>query len=315
MTRLAVVIVALLAVPAVASAQGDGTDAPPAEADAAPPAEEPPPEAPPPDDEPPPDDAPPPKANKSGGGGGEMVAVGSPKARMTLPGGKFMFTAVVEANLAEGAAGKPLSVAPDLWIGVHDRFTFGIIHSGRAATGFLSGFGTGLCFREDAFCATGLGEVYTFAAAEARIGLLEGGFPVAFVAGAQARAFEPELLLAAKGGFLARIHSSRFAVELAPAVYIGMNKRDFNPDLFGAPVTIYLRIAGGLSLALQGGITFALDDAGNTWQVPAAAGITWWLTPHISFDAAFGLGAVLDSDDMTKAFDQRSITGGFGYAL
>jgi hypothetical protein len=252
--------------------------------------------------------------------GGGLVKVGTPKARVTLPGGKFMLTAVVEANMAKGTAGKPLSVAPDLWIGVADRLSFGIVHSGRGATGFLTSFGTGLCFRGGGFCDSGLGKVYTFSEADARIGLTQGGFAVALVLGAQARAFDPDLVLSGKAGFLARMGSSRIALELAPTAFIGITQRkiagmDFNTDEFGAPVTIYLRIAGGFSLALQSGVTFTFKDIGNTWQIPAAAGFQWWLTPHISFDAAFGLAAVADSNDATKAFDQRSASVGLGYAL
>jgi len=249
---------------------------------------------------------------------GAMVEVGSPKARMTLPGGKFVITAVVEANMAKDTVGKPLSVAPDLWIGVHDRFSFGLVHSGRAATGFLTGFGTGLCFRgggATGFCGSGLGDVYTFAGAEARLGLTEGGFALALVAGMHARAFDPELVLSSKAGFLVRLHSSRIALEVAPSFYIGVTQREFNVDTFGAPVTMFFRLAGSFAIALQGGVAFVLKDAGNTWQIPAAVGFSWWVTPHISFDAAFGLAAVADSDDMTKAFDRRSISVGLGYAL
>ena len=289
MTRLVAVAGALLAMASVARGQGEDAEEPPGPPDAKVEA----------------------RAETTDG----WVEVGAPEARLTLPGGKFMLTAVVEANLAENAVGKPISVAPDLWIGVHDRFSFGIIHSARAATGFLTGAGSGLCFRGEGACAFGLGEVYTFAGAEARIGLTEGGFALAFMAGAQARAFDPELVLSGKAGFLARIHSSRIAIELAPAVYIGMTQRDFNPDQFGAPVTIFLRLAGSFSLAVQGGVAFILDDVGNTWRVPAAAGFSWWVTPHVSFDAAFGLAAVADSDDATEAFDARTVTVGLGYAL
>jgi hypothetical protein len=295
MTRVLAVTVALLVVPAAARAQGDAEAAE---------AEEPPDE--------------PPERAVAVEAQGELRPAGTPAARMTLPGGRFLLTAVVETNLAEGSAGKPLSVAPDLWIGVSDRLTFGVVHSGRAATGFLTGFGTGLCFRGGGAtgpCGLGLGDVYTFAGAETRIGLTEGGFAVAFVAGAHARAFDPELLLAGKAGFVARLHSNRIAVELAPAAYIGMTQRDFNPDLFGAPVTIFLRLGGRFALAVQGGVTFLLDDIGNTWQVPAAAGFAWWVTPKLSIDAAFGLAAVADSNDATEPFDQRSASVGVGLAL
>ena len=254
---------------------------------------------------------------------GELIKVGGPKARLTLPGGKFLVNVVAESNLAKKAAGKPFSIAPDLWFGLHDRLTFGIYHSGRAATGFLSGFGTGLCFRgkgEGGRCTLGISDLYTFAGAEARIGLLEGGFAVALVLGGQARAFEPDLIASGKAGFIARINSKVLAIELAPMALIGLNKRkvggmDFNRDELVFPVTIFIRFAPSFAFALQGGITSTFKKFGDNYKIPAAAGIAWWVSPHFSIDAAFGLAAVADKDDMTKAFDQRSATVGIGYAL
>lgn len=343
MTRVLVAVVTLCFMSATARAQAEEDD------------EEPPPKpgskepkkkkAPPPDEEAseeePPErgkkSKPPPDADEEPSGtasasasasvsGGDFVEVGSPKARMTLPGGKFMLNVIGEANLAKGAAGKPLSIAPDLWFGLHDRLTFGIYHSGRAATGFLSGFGTGLCFRDEDMgqCSTGLGEVYTFAGAEARIGLTEGGFASALVLGGQARAFDPKLLAYAKGGFLVRLNSKRIAIELAPMVFIALTQRSAGmmmsaKDVFAAPVTLHLRFARSFSFALQAGITSTFKKFGDNYQVPAAAGLSWWVSPHFSIDAAFGLAAVLDkapdTEPGTKPFDNRSATLGIGYAL
>ena len=36
---------------------------------------------------------------------------------------------------------------------------------------------------------------------------------------------------------------------------------------------------------------------------------------RFSFDLAFGLTAVVDKDDMTKAFDGRSVSLGVGYGM
>lgn len=252
----------------------------------------------------------------------ELVERGAPKGRMTLPGGKFMLSAIVETNLAKGKAGKPIGVAPDLWIGLLDRLTVGIYHSGRATNGFLTSFGSGLCFRDgmSGICKSGLGDVYSFAGSELRIGLTEGGFATALVLGGNVRFIDPERVISGKAGFLARLHTKRVAVEISPTASIGITQRkvmdmDFNQDVLAVPVTIYLRFAPRFSLALQSGVTFVLKKPGDTYKVPAAAGIAWWVTPHFAIDAAFGLAAVADKDDMTKAFDQRSATVGLSYAL
>jgi hypothetical protein len=66
---------------------------------------------------------------------------------------------------------------------------------------------------------------------------------------------------------------------------------------------------------VQGGATFEAKKPGDTYKISAAAGLSVWLTRHFAFDAAFGLAAVKDKDEMTKAFDQRSATVGLSYAL
>jgi hypothetical protein len=255
---------------------------------------------------------------------GEMIEVGAPKGRMTLPGGKFMLNAIVEANMAKKSAFKPFGIAPDLWLGLHDKLTFGIYHSGRAANGFLSGFGNGICLRDvevmDAInkCQTGISDKYTFVGSEARIGISEGGLALALVLGGQVRAFEPERIIAGKGGFLMRIHAKRLAIELSPTVLIGLTKRKLTgdgTDVLAVPLTIYLRFAPRVALALQTGITSTFKKFGDNYQVPAAAGLQFYLGTHLSVDVAFGLAAVADKNDMTKAFDQRSLTAGLGYAL
>jgi hypothetical protein len=313
MIRVSIAVVVALLLPSSARAEGDDDEAEKASAKQAPP-----------DDDEPPGDAkkkPPAPAAKASMSvsTSDLVETSGPKGRMTLPGGTFMLSAIVETNLAKQQAGKPISIAPDLWLGLADRLTVGLYHSGRAETGFLSGFGNGLCFRND-LCKVGLGEKYTFAGGEARIGLTEGAFATALVLGGNAHFIKPDKFFKGKAGILARIHTRKVAVELSPMVFIGLNKRkvmgvDVNKDVVAVPLTIFLRFAPRFALALQAGVTFDMKKAGDTYRVPAAAGISWWVTPHFAIDAAFGLGAVADKDDMTKAFDQRSATAGLSYAL
>lgn len=260
---------------------------------------------------------------------GKAVAVGEPSGRMTMPGGKILINAIVEANFAKGATGKPFSVAPDIWYGASDRLTLGLVHSGRGASGFLTGFGRGLCFRGkdgaggDA-CGNGLGKVYTSGGVEARIGLTEGGFPLALALGAQAEAFKPELILSAKIGLLGRWQSNRVAFELAPTVLAGITQRkvkvmdvetSVNEDVLSFPVTLFLKLSPSFAIAAQAGITLVIEHAADTYQVPAALGLAWWVTPKFSIDLAFGLTAVVDKNDMTKPFDGRSLSLGVGYGM
>ncbi|MEO8698984.1 MAG: hypothetical protein ABI867_03040 [Kofleriaceae bacterium] len=252
---------------------------------------------------------------------GDVAATGKTVARMTMPGGKILLNAIVESNLAKGAAGKPFSIAPDIWYGVSDKLTLGLVHSGRGQTGFLTGAGRGLCFGDkEGVCALGLGKIYTSVGAEARIGLTEGGFPIALAIGGIVEAFKPDLVASSKVGFIGRLQSSRIAIEIAPTVFAGLTQRkvegvSINEDVFSMPVTLLLQLSPSFALALQSGVTLTIENAGDSYVVPAAAGLAVWITPKLSFDVAFGLAAVVDKDDMKKAFDDRSLTIGVGYGM
>ena len=260
--------------------------------------------------------------DKSGGEAvGEAVAVGEVSGRMTMPGGKILINAIVEANLGKSAVGEPFSIAPDIWYGASDKLTLGLVHSGRGQTGFLTGAGRGLCFGDkEGVCATGLGKIYTSVGAEARIGLTEGGFPFALAIGAVAEAFKPELVVSGKLGLIGRWQSNRVALELAPTVFAGITQRkvldvSINEDVFSLPVTLFLKLSPAFAIALQSGISLTIEKAADTYVVPAAAGLAWWVSPKFSIDLAFGLTAVVDKDSTTKAFDGRSLSLGVGYGM
>lgn len=254
------------------------------------------------------------------GGAGQAVAVGKVSGRMTMPRGKILINAITEANLGKSAVGKPFSFAPDLWFGASDRLTLGLLHSGRGTTGFLTGAGRGLCFGDkNGVCAAGLGKIYTSVGAEARIGLTEGGFPIALAIGAVAEELKPDLVASGKTGFIARLQSNRVALELAPTVFSGITRRNVavepNKDVFSFPVTLFLKLSPAFAIAVQSGITLTIQQAADSYVVPAAAGLAWWISPKFSIDLAFGLTAVVDKDPMTKAFDGRSLSLGVGYGM
>src|SRR5262249_24746474 len=135
---------------------------------------------------------------------------------------------VVETNLASGATGKPISVAPDLWYGASDKLTLGLVHSSRGSTGFLTGYVNGLCFAGSGACDAGLGKIYTTAGAEARIAISEGGFALAVPVGLYASAFSPDVVLSAKIGLIGRWQSGPLALELQPSVFAGITQRSKN---------------------------------------------------------------------------------------
>ena len=67
---------------------------------------------------------------------------------LVLDRGELEAQLTVEASLEEGSVGTPLSLSPDLWVGITSRLTVGLIHSNRSVDQIDSG---------DSFCLRGNG--------------------------------------------------------------------------------------------------------------------------------------------------------------
>ena len=59
--------------------------------------------------------------------------------------GRLLLSGFVEIGLNNGAAFKPISITPDIWYGVTDEITAGLVHSGTGLSGFLGSQGDALC--------------------------------------------------------------------------------------------------------------------------------------------------------------------------
>src|SRR3954471_16592953 len=75
-------------------------------------------------------------AASAGGEGGEQL---------TLPKGRLVVNAYLGIGLSDGATFKPISLSPDIWYGVTDEITAGLVHSAVGTTGFIGGGGQSLC--------------------------------------------------------------------------------------------------------------------------------------------------------------------------
>src|SRR5882757_2600288 len=78
-------------------------------------------------------------------GASVSTATASDTDGFVVPKGKLVLDAQLELNLSSGNAFKPVSLAPDLWYGVTDDITLGLVHSGLGETGFIGAVGDSLC--------------------------------------------------------------------------------------------------------------------------------------------------------------------------
>lgn len=240
--------------------------------------------------------------------------------QMTLPAGQAFLQAFVEMNLSADAAFKPVSIAPDIWYGVSDVLTVGLVHSGRGATGFFGGVGNGLCITgEDSGCA----KVYDNVGLEGRYHFHRSdSMTISAAGGLFANSFDP-FLLSLKAGVIGRWQSGPLAVEFAPALFAGLTERSPEPgtvmvssnkEILSVPVGLMYAIAPTLALGVQTGIVTPLEDAGDLFLIPLSAGVQYIASDKLVVDLVFSLPALAGGPDGTGA-DFRTLTLGVGYAL
>ncbi len=234
--------------------------------------------------------------------------------RMTLPAGGLLITADLEVSLSKDAVGKPISLAPDIWYGVQDKLTVGLVHSTRGAFGLLGAAGDGVCLTGK---SNGCAKVYDGVGADVRYQVHEtagDGLGVALDGGILATSFDP-FALGLKVGAIAHLRHGKLAVDVAPGLYLGLTKRDGNPDVLALPISLHVAAAPKVGVALQTGLLTPLDGAGDGFMVPLSLGASFAVTPKAFVGLTFSLPALLGGDAVADGVDQRTLTIGGGYAL
>ena len=235
--------------------------------------------------------------------------------RMTLPKGSVLITVDLAINLSKGAAGKPISLAPDVWYGATDKLSLGLVHSTRGAYGLVGVAGDSLCLTGK---TKGCAKVYDSVGVDARYHVHEtpgNGVGVALDGGLLAGSFDP-FLLALKVGGIVHLRSDQAAVDIAPAVTIGITERDAgNKEFFSLPVSFHYSATPKVALSAQTGVVTPFENAADLFTVPLSLGASFAVSPKAFIGASFTLSALVGGKAIADGFDQRTFTLGGGYAL
>src|SRR6187401_2658493 len=206
--------------------------------------------------------------------------------QMTLPGGRFFIQGFAEISLSKDAAFEPFSIAPDLWYGVSDLITVGLVHSGRASTGLYGGAGNGLCLTgEEGGCP----DVYGNGGIDGRYHFYRGsGMTVSAEGGLFAGPFDP-FTAALKLGVVGRWQAGAIAVDLAPNLFIGLSEREpevgadvaigtNNKETLNLPITALYMLSSQIGLALQLGAVVPFEETGDLYTVGISLGGQYMLS-------------------------------------
>lgn len=238
----------------------------------------------------------------------------------TLPKGKVLLNVFLPIDLSTDAVGKPIDLSPDIWYGVTDDLTLGLVHSGEGETGFIgSSLGRSLCLTgTDNGCA----HVYNNVGIDARYRLMK---PLALDAGLYINSISDPFQLDLKIGIDGRwlFANGKLALEAQPSLLIGLTNRTpdtgtgvvtsaNNEEFLYVPLTASYEVAPKLALALQLGLVLPFADAGDGWAIPISIAARYAATPQLGLGLAFTFPDAIGGN---STGDLRDLTLGGTYAF
>ncbi|MEO6771571.1 MAG: hypothetical protein ABI467_00930 [Kofleriaceae bacterium] len=216
---------------------------------------------------------------------------------LVLAPGQLDAELVVETNLApSGGFARPLSFAPDLWVGVTPRLTLGLVHSDPSLDRIEPG--ASLCVRRDGFLCDGF---YRGGGVEARyLAYDAAAWSIAPRARFLVRDLDPVKPALTLGGEL-RWHHGRFAISGAPYLQLGLGNTDRgNRAELWLPVVFAVQPTCRWVVELHSGWNSDLAVANDGWHIPIELAVRAAATRHFELGAAAGFTSLLGPQNNPK---------------
>ncbi|MEJ7598861.1 MAG: hypothetical protein WKG01_13215 [Kofleriaceae bacterium] len=177
--------------------------------------------------------------------------------------GEIEASLTVEINLKARLVGEPLSLAPDLWLGITPRLTLGLIHGHRSLDQIDAG--GSFCVRGDALACDA---TYQGSGIDARWSARTGAFSVVPRVRLLVRDVEP-VKPAVTLGSLVRWTRGRFAIQSDPYLRLGLANRDQgNRAALVVPLWFQVQPTCKWLIALHVGYESDLAVARDGWHLP-----------------------------------------------
>jgi hypothetical protein len=271
------------------------------------------------------EEAPVPVAGSDAGSGSGSAAPAITKNgydQFNIPAGHFVIDAFLTMDLSINVAGQGISLSPDIWYGITDDITVGLVHSRAGENGFLGGIGDSLCFSgQTGECPN----FYEDVGADLRYRLKA---PWSVDAGLFVDSFSPDFDLGVKLGIDGRWRFGKLGLEIQPNLFIELTNRfagadktattpeeQGNEEALAIPVTASYGVIPKLDVFLQTGLDLPFDRAGDFFAVPLSIGARYAVMPKLSLGLAFTLEALVGGSAIDTGADLRVIQLGGTYAL
>ena len=222
---------------------------------------------------------------------------------LLFPRSMVQVTATFEANLSSGAAFEPFSLAPDIYYGVSEKLTIGVIHS-SSAYGAV-GAGNGICLSgTDAGCAA----TYQSVGVDALYGLTDGTVQLVAHGGVDALSLPDPTLFSLRAGIKGRWNSGKIQVICDPHIRLGITERDFNDDALGLPLEVMFQATPKLAAGVHTGMFGPFDGLGDALRVPVGAQVLYGMSHKVDIGGALSLVNLFGTDG-------SALSGGEGRVL
>jgi hypothetical protein len=236
-----------------------------------------------------------------------------PTEQLTLPAHKLVLNGFFEANLSKDKSFKPISISPDIWYGATDKATVGLVHSSLGSTGFIGGVGDSLCLSgKKNNCV----HPYPNVGADLRYRLAS---PLTLDTGLFIRNTSDPFQVALKIGVDARWRFDRLALEVLPSLFFGLTNRSKslspNRDWLYLPITVSYEVVDRFQLAVQTGLAWQLEHAGDATVISFALAGRYQVTKELGLGLAFALPRLVAPKKTMYGFDARTLTLGGSYAF
>jgi hypothetical protein len=227
------------------------------------------------------------------------VAGASPNDLVTRPlvlaPGDIAARVAVELNLEGGRFAMPLSIAPDLWVGVTSHLTIGLIHSNESIEQIDPR--ASLCFRSSALSCD---LVYRGSGLDVLWSWREGALAVAPRGRILVRDTDP-WKPAITAGALVRWTQGRTAITSDPYLRLGLANRDLgNRAALVVPVSLGVQPTWCWLIALDTGWDGEFATWRDGWHIPLALTLVARATRHVDVRLSAGFPHLLGPQNTPK---------------
>ncbi|MDX2087994.1 MAG: hypothetical protein SFX73_09095 [Kofleriaceae bacterium] len=233
-----------------------------------------------------------------------LLAIATPSAAeptdwvtrpLVLAQGELDARLVTEINLAPGRFASPLSLSPDIWLGVAPKWTVGLIHSNSSVDRIAAD--ATLCIRQrDAICE----RLYRGGGIDVRYSALAGDFAVAPRVRVLLRDVDPAKPAITVGALIRWTHS-RFLIASDPYVRVGLaNTNRGNRGYLMLPFWFGVQPTCRWLIALRTGWDSELDVARDGWHGQLALSVRAAATDHIDVAVEAGFASLYGPQNNIK---------------